>query len=254
MTHRIVHSFAAVCVLVLWLTWASPVAHAELIFYSVVGGVPTGVNYVNFDNLTLGNTGGTSGGIDVSFASDGQAVQGTADDSAQPYLSNGNGTLFGDPNNGPDATTYLSTGPTGSVILTLPGPEMYLGLLWGSVDSYNTLSFYDGSTLVGTITGDEVTAFANGNQGASGTFYVNINSTLDFTKVVASSPSPAFEFDNVAYNPTEVGAAPEPSSIVLLGIGLMGLGFIRRRNIKGKIKGSGLVQIPKSEPTVSELL
>ena len=43
--------------------------------------------------------------------------------------------------NGPDTTTYLTTG-IGSVTLTLPGPEKYFGLLWGSVDTYNTLSFY----------------------------------------------------------------------------------------------------------------
>ena len=33
--------------------------------------------------------------------------------------------------------------------LTMPCAEKYLGLLWGSVDAYNTLSFYDGSTLIG---------------------------------------------------------------------------------------------------------
>ena len=84
---------------------------------------------------------------------------------AAPYLSNGNGTLFGDPNNGPDTTTYLTTG-VGSVTLTLPGQEKYAGLLWGSVDAYNTLSFYNGATLVGTATGTDVTASANGDQGA----------------------------------------------------------------------------------------
>ncbi len=60
----------------------------------------------------------------------GQAAQGSLTDVyAAPYLSNGNGTPFGDPLNGPDTTTYLTTG-VGSVKLTLPGPEMYFGLLW----------------------------------------------------------------------------------------------------------------------------
>ena len=130
---------------------------------------------------------------------------------AAPYLSNGNGTVFGDPNNGPDATTYLSTG-VGSVTLALPGEEKYVGLLWGSVDSYNTLSLYNGLTLVGTVTGTDVTASANGDQGELGTFYVNINSTDSFDRLVATSSSYAFEFDNVAYN---TSAVPEPSSFVL---------------------------------------
>ena len=137
---------------------------------------------------------------------------------AAPFLSSGNGTLFGDPNDGPDATTYLTTG-IGSVKLALPGEEMYLGLLWGSVDSYNTLSFYDGSTLIGTVTGTDVTASASGDQGQNGTFYVNINSTDKFDSVVASSSAYAFEFDNVAYNTT---AVPEPSTFVLSLIGVAG--------------------------------
>ena len=98
-----------------------------------VGGAPTGVNYVNFDNLTLGSAGGVSNGVTVSFAGDGQAVQGSQSGVyAAPYLSNGNGTLFGDPNNGPDATTFLTTG-TGSVTLSLPGKESMLacsGVPW----------------------------------------------------------------------------------------------------------------------------
>ncbi len=192
-----------------------------------VGGAPTGVSYVNFDNLPLGNTGGTSNGITVSFTGDGQAVQGSLSGYyAAPYLSNGNGTLFGDPNNGPDTTTYLTTG-VGSATLSLPGEEKYLGLLWGSVDAYNTLSFYNGSTLIGSVTGSDVTSNPNGDQGQNGTYYVNITSTECFNKVVATSSSYAFEFDNVAFNPS---AVPEPSSVVLALAG--GIGMLTYRQVK----------------------
>ncbi len=105
--------------------------------------------------------------------------------------------------------------------LTLPGEEKYLGLLWGSVDAYNTLSFYNGSTLIGSVTGTDVTSNPNGDQGQFGTFYVNINSAESFDKVVATSSSYAFEFDNVAYN---VSSVPEPSSLALAlaaGIGML---------------------------------
>jgi hypothetical protein len=171
-----------------------------------------------------------SNGITVSFTGDAQAVKGSVPNFyAAPFLSNNNGTLFGDPNNGPDTTTYLSTG-TGSVILTMPGEEKYVGLLWGSVDSYNTLSLYDGATLVGSITGTNVTAAANGNQGASGTFYVNITSTESFNRVVATSTQNAFELDNVAYNPTGV---PEPSSLILALVGLAGVVAGKRIRRKG---------------------
>ncbi|WP_435009396.1 PEP-CTERM sorting domain-containing protein [Tundrisphaera lichenicola] len=205
-------------------------ARASFTIDAAVGGAPTGVNYVNFDNLSLGNAGGVSGGVTVSFTGDGQAVQGAVSGLyAAPFLSNSNGAPFGDPTvSGPDMTTYLSTG-VGSVTLSLPGPQKYFGMLWGSVDSYNSLSFYDSSNqLLGTITGLDVTAAANGNQGVNGTYYVNINSTEAFTKVVATSGSYAFEFDNVAFNPS--AAVPEPSSLALCGIaGITGLAAFRRR-------------------------
>ena len=106
---------------------------------------------------------------------------------------------------------------------------MYVGLLWGSVDSYNTLSLYNGSTLVGAVTGTDVTSNANGDQGELGTFYVNINSSESFNKVVATSSAYAFEFDNVAYNPT---AVPEPSTFMLAIIG--GLGALTYRQMRRK--------------------
>ncbi len=201
-------------------------AHATLTVSAAVGGAPTGVNYVNFDDLALGSAGGVSDGVGVAFDPDGQAVQGSVSGIyAAPYLSNGNGVPFGDPENGPDTTTFLSTG-LGSATLSFPGLEKYVGLLWGSVDAYNTLSLYDGAALVGSITGTTVTAGANGDQGVNGTYYVNISSTLPFNKVVATSSQYAFEFDNVAYNRT---AVPEPTTLALFVGGLIGLAAIRRR-------------------------
>ena len=193
-----------------------------------VGGVPAGADhYENFDSLPLGSAGGTtSSGLVVSFQPDGSAVTGAASGLyAAPYLSNNNGTLFGDTSNGPDATTYLTSG-LGKVILDFSGSERYLGLLWGSVDPGNTLTFYFGGVEQGAITGFDVTALANGDQGASGTFYVNINTAFLFDKIVATSSAYSFEFDNVAYAANPVGV-PEPGEIglFLLGLLLVGSGY-----------------------------
>jgi PEP-CTERM motif len=216
---------------------------ATLTVTSSVGGAPTGISYINFDDLALGGSGGVStyvGSISVSFSPDAQVVQGAAAGLyAPPVLSNNNGVLFGDPTNGADTTKYITSGSTGSfagaqAVLTFPGLEKYMGLLWGSVDRYNTLTFYSGGTggtLLGSVTGGDVFAGANGDQGVNGTFYVNINSDTPFDTVVATSTQYAFEFDNVSFNVRNQNLVPLPASLWLFGSVLAGSGlfFGRRR-------------------------
>jgi hypothetical protein len=207
-----------------------------------VGGVPVGVGvYESFDSLAT--TGGLSArGIAVTFSGKGAGtatlpyVPGRY---VAPFISSGNGASFGNPQaNGLDQTQYLTTG-IGQVTLQLDKYHQYFGLLWGSVDDYNTLSFYDGNTLLFSFTGIDVDAGANGNQGAGGTFYVNINSDAAFNKVVASSTAYGFEFDNVALaiNPLAVSPVPEPETYSLLMAGLALIGaIVRRRSITSTVR------------------
>ena len=54
-----------------------------------------------------------------------------------------------------DNTPYLSVPSTdgnGTVTLTLSSAYNYFGLYWGSMDDYNTLTFYSGGFLVGLST------------------------------------------------------------------------------------------------------
>ena len=179
--------------------------------------------------------------LTLSYDGDAGAVSGSGPTDAAPYLSGGNGLGFGPSGstqaNGVDGTTYIAAGRGGSVTLQFPTLETYLGILWGSVDGYNSLSFYNGATLIGTVTGSDVMASPSGDQGANGTAYVNINATggSAFDRVVAMSGGNAFEFDDVAFNETipalalAADPAPEPMGLGLFGIGLLGLAFVRRR-------------------------
>ena len=93
------------------------------------------------------------------------------------------------------------------------------------MDDYNTLSLFNGASLVGSVTGINVVNSPNGDQGVNGTLYVNINSALPFNRLVATSSQYAFEFDNLAFS----RSVPEPGTLALLGLGLAGLGFTRSR-------------------------
>ncbi|MDW8443020.1 MAG: hypothetical protein RML45_00905 [Acetobacteraceae bacterium] len=175
---------------------AAPAIASPFSISGSVGGAPTGVVRDNFDwilpqfapqsgtvsalspqsGITVTLVGGSSATANDRAGAVTGAVVGKY---AAPFLSGGNGTGFGNDNdpitklappagnqpNGPDATVYLTTGSTGAspgtqVEILLPGTDLYFyfGLLWGSVDAYNTLAFYNGATLIGSITGNDVTA------------------------------------------------------------------------------------------------
>ena len=85
---------------------------------------------------------------------------------------------------------YLAAEPGSAVTFTFSAPQTQFQLLWGTIDSYNSLVFTrtDGTSL--TISGNDILA-ADG--GASSAF-VTISDVGSFRNVTARSASPAFEF------------------------------------------------------------
>lgn len=207
-------------------------ARADIIANPLVGGAASGTTLINFDGAALGAAAPLNyGDLTVSFGGVAHGVvQGNVHNQyAPPVVSGSNGIGFGNPGNqamGPDATHYLSTS-TGSITLSFANAINYVGFLWGSVDDFNSVEFWSGGSLVKTLTGLDITASANGNQGVNGTYYVNFSATdgWDFDAVVLKSTTNSFEIDNLAY-----GHVPDSgATIAMLGAACAVLGLIRRK-------------------------
>jgi hypothetical protein len=141
-----------------------------------------------------------------------------------------------------NATSYLTiankgsgiAGATGSVTMTFAKALDYFGLYWGSVDTFNSISFFSGDKLLKTFGGGEVSSTARGSwTGATDNIYTNFfaDKGESFDKIVLASSGIAFESDNFAYK--EASAVPEPLTMGGAAIGIA-LGARMRKKMKAK--------------------
>ena len=132
----------------------------------------------------------------------------------------------------PDATTYGAGVPgTDAVFTNIGGQELLsLSFALGSLDTYNTISFYSGNTLVSSFTGSQLTVPnpALGTQTGdlnNRRYYFTFGAADDINKVVFNSTFPAFEFDNIA---AAVANVPEPATWAMMILGFGFVGFMLR--------------------------
>lgn len=96
-------------------------------------------------------------------------------------------------------------------------------LLWGTPDSYNTLSFYLDGVEVGSVTGSQITSQA----GYTNAAYVRVTTDSLFDEVVFSSGQNSFEYAIPTVDGT-LPAVPLPAAGWLMLGGLGALGAVRK--------------------------
>ena len=131
-----------------------------------------------------------------------------------------------------DESNFLSVpNPNSDFSLTasLGATYDYFGLFWGSVDTYNSISFSLKGEVTETFDGTDLIVW-NGNQiEPESNLYVNFMDMQNFDSFTMKSTRFAFEVDNIAVGNSPV---PEPATMLLFGTGLVGLAGSRIRKKK----------------------
>jgi hypothetical protein len=227
----------------------TPPAHAGLTFTYENPGVQSttvaGVTTETFDARPLGALSGSILGGAGSLSSGGAVVPPTSSGGA--YGGAGTGT--------PASITRFyavgaQSGNAGPVTLTFPSPEKYFGMFWMAGDPNNTLSFYNGASLLGSYTVATILAglpaaySGNPNNGLDASEkFVYLDFTATGTDSITSvifgnggSTGSGFEMDNFSVTPEPItppgNSVPDSGSSLLMLGAAFGMILSVRRGFK----------------------
>jgi hypothetical protein len=193
---------------------ASAQASATIVFSTPAA--PTGPTSSTYESFTT-QTVGTAPANDTfgTYSGSGTVIQNTT--------VNGQFVIPGGLTSGVD--NYLAVQGGGTETVTLATTGNVLGLLWGSIDSYNTLTLATSSGPV-TITGLTLEALDPAIIDATSTEYVTLSGYGTITGFTMTSLYNSFETDEYAVST----AIPETSTWAMMLLGFASVGFFSYRS------------------------
>ena len=134
-----------------------------------------------------------------------------------------------------DNTRYLAVSILGDargtnpVTIDFANPLDYFGLYWGTPSGNNTISFFNGDTLLQSFTGDALLSTVTSRGAVFANFFAEAGES--FNKVVLSDSSIAipFESDNHAYKVSGSTPVPEPASLLSVFAGVVAGALVKRK-------------------------
>jgi hypothetical protein len=192
---------------------------------NVAAAVP-GSTYITFEDVAVNTVGSfTSNGF--SFTGQGGVTNTSASfpfTYTQPKADNTHYLAIGF-----DIVPIIWPGPRATT-LSLESDYTKFGFYWGSIDSYNSVTFFNDGVQVFSLSGGGVPGAnpsANNSNAATRNRYVNFDFSGGsmFDQVVFSTTFRTFEVDNLAL----AGHAPELSTWAMMLVGFAGVGFVAYR-------------------------
>jgi hypothetical protein len=121
---------------------------------------------------------------------------------------------------------------TSPVTIAFANPLDYFGLYWGTPSANNTISFFNGDTLLQSFSGSAIVGNVTTNAAVYTNFFAEPGES--FNKVVLSDSSIGFESDNHAYKLADSTSVPEPvTSLAAFASVVTGVLMKRQQQRKG---------------------